>query len=87
MNKGILYAVGAYVLWGVLPIYFKAMVNVPSTQILAHRIVWSSVVLTIVILLRREFALLRNLANRRVLLVYSGAGVLLAANWVYTSGQ
>ncbi len=41
MNKGVVYAAGAYILWGLLPIYWKALHSVPSAQIVAHRLVWS----------------------------------------------
>jgi chloramphenicol-sensitive protein RarD len=41
MNKGIIYAAGAYIIWGLLPLYWKALHDVPTGQILAQRIVWS----------------------------------------------
>ncbi len=81
MNKGILYAIAAYFTWGFFPIYFKALSNVPADQILAHRILWSFVILTIFLLLRREVRRLRGLATRRILLIYFAAGALLAVNW------
>jgi len=36
MNKGVVYAAGAYILWGLLPIYWKTLHSVPSVQIVAH---------------------------------------------------
>ena len=41
MNKGILAAISAYTLWGLLPIYWRVLENEPAIEILAHRIVWS----------------------------------------------
>ncbi|HNS40798.1 MAG TPA: EamA family transporter RarD, partial [Promineifilum sp.] len=41
MNKGIVYAAGAYILWGLLPVYWKMLQGVSAGQILAHRVVWS----------------------------------------------
>jgi chloramphenicol-sensitive protein RarD len=41
-TKGVWYAAAAFALWGVLPLYWKALKSVPSPQILAHRILWSS---------------------------------------------
>jgi len=38
---GILYTAGSYVLWGILPLYWKMVQVVPAVEILAHRIVWS----------------------------------------------
>ncbi len=39
MNKGIIFAVGAYFLWGISPIYWKLIQKVPTIEIIAHRIV------------------------------------------------
>ncbi len=81
MNKGILYAVAAYAIWGLFPIYFKALQNVPADQILAHRISWAFVALAIYTLARREVRRLRELATPRLILIYFAAGALLAINW------
>ena len=40
---GVFYALGAFALWGGLPIYFKLMAHVPPIEILAHRVVWTVV--------------------------------------------
>ena len=44
-SGGILLGVGAYVIWGLLPLYFKLLGMVPATQVLAHRILWSVLLL------------------------------------------
>ena len=41
MNRGIAYAALAFLIWGLFPLYFKALHEVPPVQILAHRMVWS----------------------------------------------
>lgn len=82
MNKGILYAVGAYLLWGFIPVYFKLLDGVPAAQIMTHRVVWSFVFVLGLILLRGEVSALRALLTRRVLLTYLAAGVLLSGNWL-----
>ncbi len=81
MNKGILSAAGAYAMWGFFPIYFKAIQSAPADQIVAHRFAWSFLFLIAVVLLRRELPALRASLNRRTLLTYLGAGVLLSFNW------
>ena len=43
VNAGVISAVGAYMLWGFLPIYWKFIDEVPALEILAHRIFWSAV--------------------------------------------
>jgi chloramphenicol-sensitive protein RarD len=55
MNKGIWYAVGAYVSWGLFPIYWKWLHQVPALQLLSHRIGWSSLLLLVVILLTKQW--------------------------------
>jgi chloramphenicol-sensitive protein RarD len=82
MNKGILYAAGAYIIWGLLPIYWKALDDVPAGQILAHRIVWSLLFVGVVLTVRHNWAWLRGAAARpRVLLTFAVSGTLLAINW------
>jgi chloramphenicol-sensitive protein RarD len=82
-KRGILSAVGAYLLWGVLPVYWKALHAVPALQVLAHRTVWSFVFLAGLVLLRREGPALRASAGTvRILLGYAAAACLLATNWL-----
>ena len=80
MNRRIALGIGAYVLWGVLPIYWKALEAVGSIEILAHRIVWSMVLLVAVIGLRRSWPQVRSL-SRRSLIRLLIAGALLTLNW------
>ena len=82
LNKGLLYAASAYILWGIFPIFFKALHQVPATQIVAHRIVWSFLFLIVVIAARQELFAFKGVINRRTLLIYLGAGLLLAVNWL-----
>ena len=44
-RAGLLFGLGAYLLWGVMPLYFKAVAQVPATEIVAHRILWSLIFL------------------------------------------
>ncbi|MHC1781826.1 MAG: EamA family transporter RarD [Anaerolineaceae bacterium] len=80
-NKGILYSLGAYVIWGFFPILFKSLIDVPALQILAHRFVWCLVVVVILLAARKEIAALKAAVTRRALLIYAAAGVLLTINW------
>jgi chloramphenicol-sensitive protein RarD len=87
MSAGIWYALGAYVLWGLFPIYWKWLQHVPATQVIGHRILWSFVLLTIVILVSKKWAEFRSSLTRRVLGVYLISGLLLSVNWlVYVWG-
>jgi uncharacterized membrane protein len=83
MNKGILYAAGAYILWGLLPLYWKALHDVPSSQIVAHRLVWSLVFVGLVLTARRNWGWLGKAIRRpRVLLIFGLSGTLLTVNWL-----
>jgi chloramphenicol-sensitive protein RarD len=80
MNRGIALGIGAYVIWGFLPIFWKTIDTVDSLEILAHRIVWSVVFLAGVITVRNSWDQIRTL-TRRVLGRLLLAGTLLALNW------
>ncbi|NCP16002.1 EamA family transporter RarD, partial [bacterium] len=83
MNKGIWYAVGAYAVWGLFPIYWKWLHQVPALQLLSHRIGWSFFLLLAVILATRQWQAFRAAAlNRRVLRIYLIAAVLIGVNWL-----
>jgi chloramphenicol-sensitive protein RarD len=82
-NKGILYALGAYTIWGILPIYWKALESVPPLEILGHRAIWSFALLAILILARREaISLVKVLSSRRIILFGALAAGLLGVNWL-----
>ena len=87
MNTGIWYALGAYVLWGLFPIYWKWLQHVSAMQVIGHRIVWSFILLIIVVLVSKQWTKFRSTLTRRVLGVYLIAGLLLSVNWlVYVWG-
>lgn len=83
MNKGAWQAAGAYAIWGLLPLYWKALHQVPALQLISHRIVWSSLLLLGVLLLTRQLARFRTRAfERRTLVIYTAAALLLGVNWL-----
>ena len=83
MNKGVLSGIGAYLIWGFLPIYLKALQVVPSVQIMLHRIVWSFLFVMLLIVIRREWQRFKSsIFKLRVFLVYSLTAILLALNWL-----
>jgi len=74
---------GAYALWGVLPLYFKALVHVRSTEIVAHRILWSLIFLGALATVWKKWPLIRAaLANRRVALTLMLTAILIGINWL-----
>jgi chloramphenicol-sensitive protein RarD len=83
VNKGILYAIGAYLLWGVLPVYWKVLEVVPPLQILGHRFVWSLAFLAALLFVRKEIPNFKqSVAAPRTLLIYALSACLLAVNWL-----
>jgi chloramphenicol-sensitive protein RarD len=83
MNKGILAGIGAYALWGVLPIYWKLLHEVPAAQIIGHRIVWSFALLALYVFISGQWQKFRSTAFQgRTIGIYSIAAVLLSLNWL-----
>lgn len=83
MRKGILAAVAAYSLWGLFPIYWKWLEEVPALEILSHRITWSLILLVAVMVIKQDNSWLKALSQNPKTMLLSGiAGVLLATNWL-----
>src|SRR5678809_820431 len=75
---GLFYGIGAYTLWRVFPIYFRALAEVPPFTILCHRIVWSAMLLAVVVSMRREWgAIWPVMRSPRQVLLLSGGAVLI----------
>ncbi|MBY4675476.1 EamA family transporter RarD [Marinobacterium arenosum] len=83
MNHGILSALAAFTLWGFLPLYWKALDAVPADQILTHRMVWSMLLLSLLLLCLRRWRWLGTaLRSPGTLLNSLGCALLLALNWL-----
>lgn len=82
MNKGVLAGIGAYTLWGLFPIYWRLLEQVPATEILAHRIVWSLAFVALLLILQRDWQWIKGtIHDRRTMVVYTLAAILLSINW------
>lgn len=82
MNKGLWYGIGAYGLWGLFPIYWKWLHQVPALQLIGHRIIWSFVALTIVLAVLRQWRAFRVEALKpHVLRLYVLAAAFIGLNW------
>jgi chloramphenicol-sensitive protein RarD len=82
MKRGILSGIGAYVLWGFFPIYWKLLHNVPALELIGHRIVWSSLLLIVVILITGQWSVFRATFNWRTIGIYLIASLLIGINWL-----
>ncbi len=85
-RTGLWAGLGAYLVWGLLPLYLKLLTGVPAIDVLAHRILWSLLVMSGVVLVVSGGARLRAvLADRRLALLLLASSVFIAINWlVYT---
>lgn len=82
MNPGMLYAALAFLSWGLFPLYFHAIHDVPALEILAHRMLWSLLFLGIVLSVRRQWSWLGQLTGQpRVVAGFVASAFLLAGNW------
>ncbi len=82
-RAGVLYGIGAYGLWGIFPLYFKALKHVPALEILCHRILWSLLLLLGLMWLRGSWlAASQALRSRRTLLTLGATTLLIAGNWL-----
>ncbi len=82
MRKGLAFGIASYLWWGVVPIYFKAVAQVPAMEVLAHRIVWAVVLLALLIWYFGRWSDVRAaLRKRRVLFTLFGTTALIAINW------
>lgn len=83
MHPGIAYAVSAYVLWGLFPLYFTRITQIGAVEVLVHRIVWSLVLLLALLAWRGRWAWLRELLRQpRVLGAFALSAILLSTNWL-----
>ena len=81
-TAGIMFAVAAYGLWGILPLYWKLISNVFSMEILSNRIVWAFVFMALIIVLTKQWDELKLLVkNKKQMLNICAASILIAINW------
>lgn len=82
-QRGILLALAAYTMWGVAPIYFKAVNTIPAQEILMHRILWSFFFLAAILFFGRNLYHVRHvLKEPKRLAALSLTALIIAANWL-----
>ncbi len=80
---GVASALGCFLLWGAFPIYFKTLGHVPPLEVLAHRVLWSAVLLLGLILAQGQWSALRaEFRDRRRLRLYLVTTLLISGNWL-----
>src|SRR5436305_3157465 len=82
-RAGFGFGLGAYLVWGVLPLYFKLLAAVPPIEIVANRILWSLIFLTLLVTFWRRWAPVRAaFTSGRILLILTLTAALIATNWL-----
>ncbi len=82
-RRGFVLALCCYLFWGMLPIYFKAMPDIPPMEIVAQRVFWSMLFLGLIVAARREIAsVLSQMGNPRILLALLVSALLIGTNWL-----
>jgi chloramphenicol-sensitive protein RarD len=79
-SAGALAAVTAFFIWGLFPLFWRLLGDVPALQLLAHRAVWCAVAVWLLLLVRGDMSWLRGLTPRLLGLLAAG-GVLISVNW------
>lgn len=81
-SVGVIYAVAAYTLWGILPIYWKLINSVFSIEILSDRIVWAFVFTVVIVAVTKQWEELKGIAKDKKQMFYIFiASILIAVNW------
>lgn len=82
MRKGILYATACYTVWGLFPLYFKAIGEIPPMEILFHRMLWALIFLLMVLAWRKQWTWIPPLLKQPKLIAgFASSAVLLSTNW------
>ncbi len=81
MRKGLLFGAGAYLMWGLFPAFFPLLKPAGALEILAHRIIWSFVLMVVVVAAVRRMRDVAAITGRTWLLLIAASG-LIAANWL-----
>jgi len=83
VRAGVAFTTGAYLLWGLFPLYFRALAATPAPEVLAHRMVWSALFLALLVTaLRRWPGVLAQLRMPGTLPALALSAAFISANWL-----
>lgn len=81
-QKGFILALATFIMWGVFPIFFKFIEGIAATEVLAHRIIWSALILLIILIITKRLNSVKRIAKiKKVTLTLAITGALIASNW------
>ncbi|MGL1921725.1 MAG: EamA family transporter RarD [Hyphomicrobiales bacterium] len=79
---GLIFTVSAFLIWGVVVIFFKQISHVPPFELIAHRSVWSLIVLAIIITVTKKWPVVKEaISNVKLMLTLLVSSILIMANW------
>ncbi|MBD2840150.1 EamA family transporter RarD [Pseudomonas sp. JM0905a] len=82
-RRGYILGLSAYIIWGLFPLYFKAIQSVPALEIIVHRAIWSALFGAALLLVWKHPGWFRELReNPKRFSVLAASGMLIAANWL-----
>jgi chloramphenicol-sensitive protein RarD len=82
-QRGYILGLAAYIIWGLFPLYFKVIQDVPALQIVAHRALWAALFGAALLLVWKHPGWLRELRDHpRRFAVLTFSGLLIASNWL-----
>ena len=79
---GLIAGIACFTIWGLIPVYWKLLTSIPASEILAHRFVWTTIFLSIVLSWQRRWGeVAANVRSRRALIYCLTGGLAIATNW------
>ena len=82
-RRGYILGLSAYIIWGLFPLYFKAIQSVPALEIIVHRALWSALFGALLLLVWKHPGWLRELLSHpKRFAVLALSGLLIASNWL-----
>lgn len=82
LSRGMIAASLSYTIWGILPVYWKALDHLPSYEILGHRMAWSFPFIVLFLILSNQRSTLLKFGNKKAVSISAASAALLAVNWL-----
>ena len=82
LTRGMVAASLSYTIWGILPIYWKALDHVPAYEILGHRMAWSLPFVILFLIISGQRSKIHQSQSRKILTISAASAALLAVNWL-----
>jgi chloramphenicol-sensitive protein RarD len=81
-STGVLLGVTGYLLWGMFPLYFALLSSVAPIEVVAHRVVWSLIVVVIILIVAQQWRVFTSAFTKRNIVILGSAAIFLSINWL-----